>query len=211
MGSNTTSFIRSIAVIPAKASTCMFSIRWILFMAHLLNLSKVFRTFERYWTMRLSLASYLPWICPTTCWESLHISSLEVYKVRARLNLARMASYLASLVEVGNPSRIACSNCSLVGDYKGRPILDPKGRDTPSKCSIYHPFLREFAHLWSFWGVSAMKSVMIYPFIASLGWYLILYSLSSMAYLSILSYRSGLCRMPLSGWFVSTVTWCAWI
>ena len=48
MGSNIASFIGSVAVIPAKASTCMFYIRWILLMAHLLNLSKVFHTFERY-------------------------------------------------------------------------------------------------------------------------------------------------------------------
>ena len=184
--------------------------REILLIAHLLNLSKVAYTFERCWAMRSSLASYSPWICPTTSWQSLHISSLEVDKVRARFSQARIASYSALLLEAGNLSRIACSNCSPIGDYKSRPIPDPKTWEAPSMFSIHHPFLREPTDCWNFGGVPAMKSAITCPFIANLGWYLIPYSLSSMAYLIILSYRSGLCRMILSGWFVSTVTWWAW-
>ena len=210
MGNNTASFIGRVATIPTKESTCTFSMSGILLMTHLLNLSKLACTFERYRAMHSSLASYFPWICPMTSWESLHIFNLAIDKVRARLNTTRIISYSASLLEVGNPSRIVCFSYSLVDDCKRRPIPDPETLDAPSKWSIHHPFLRESVSWDGFWGTLAIKLDMTYPFTASLGWYSISYSLSSMAHLSILLDRFGLWKMLLSGCFMSMITWWAW-
>ena len=207
MGNNIASFIGRVATIPTKESACTFSMLGILLMTHLLNLSKLACTFERYWAMRLSLASYSPLIFQMTSWESLHIFNLAIDKVRARLNPARIASYSASLLEAGNPSQIVCFSYSLVSDCKRRPIPDPETLDAPSTWSVHHPSLREFASWDGFWGTLAIKSDMTYPFIASLGWYSISYSLSSMTHLSILLDKFGLWKMLLSGYFVSTITW----
>ena len=76
-------------------------------------------------------------------WESLYISNLVADKVRARSNPSSIASYLASLLEAGNPSRIACSICSSIGDCKRRPISDPKTLDAQSTWSIHYLYLRE--------------------------------------------------------------------
>ena len=57
---NIASFIGRVAAIPTKASTCTFFVREILLIAHLLNMSKVAYTFERYHAMRWSLALYSP-------------------------------------------------------------------------------------------------------------------------------------------------------
>ena len=62
----------------------------------------------------------------------LHILILAVAKVKTRSNPTRIASYLTSLLEAGKPSRIAYSSCSLVGDCKIRPILEPEALDAPS-------------------------------------------------------------------------------
>ena len=59
--------------------------------------------------------------------------------MRARFSSARITSYLALLLEAGNPSQIACSSCSLVGDRKSIPIPDPKTQEAPPTCS----FLKE--------------------------------------------------------------------
>ena len=193
--SNTAFFIRSIAAIPTKASTCTFSVRGILLMAYLLNLSKMSHTLERYWAMRPFLASFSPWICPITSWESLHISSLDANRARARFNPDRMTSYSTSLLESGNPSRIAYSSCSLVGDCKRRPTPDPETRDAPSTWRIHHPSSLGLTSWDDFWGISAMKSTMTCPFMANLGWYLISYSLNSMTRFGILSDMSGLCKI----------------
>lgn len=132
MGSDTASFTERVVAIPVRASTYMFSMRGILLMVYLLNLSKLARTFQRYRAMRSSLASYFPRICLMTSWESLHISNLAADKVRARFNPTRIASYSTSLLEAGNLSRITCSNCSSVGDCKKRLIPAPEIWDAPS-------------------------------------------------------------------------------
>ena len=82
--------------------------------------------------MRSSLTSYFLKICPMTSWKSLHIFNIDADKVRARFNSTRIASYSTSLLEVGNPSLIAYSNCSLVGDCKRRPIPALENRDALS-------------------------------------------------------------------------------
>ena len=71
-----------------------------------------------------------------------------------------MASYLASLLDDGNLSQMACSNCSLVGDYKRRPTMDPEDRETPSTCKVHHPSLPDLLSREGCRGTSAMKSVM---------------------------------------------------
>ncbi|RVW56790.1 hypothetical protein CK203_082750 [Vitis vinifera] len=48
---------------------------------------------------------------------------------RARSNPDKMASYSASLLEAGNPSRMACSRCSPVGDCSRSPTPDPDDRE----------------------------------------------------------------------------------
>ena len=206
MGSNIAPFIGRVVAIPAKVSACTFFVWGILLTAHSLNLSKLACTFEMYWAMRSSLAPYSPWICLTTSWESLHISNFVIDKMRAKVNLTKITSYSASLLETRNPSQIAYSSCSLVGDCKRRPILDLRALDAQSMWSIHHPSSRESTIWDGFWGSSAIKPTMTYPFISSLGWYLIPYSLTSIVHLSILPDRSSLCKMLLSGWFVSIVT-----
>ena len=62
----------------------------------------------------------------------LHILILAVAKVKTGFNSTRIASYLTSLLEARKPSRIAYSSCSLVGDCKIRPILEPKALDASS-------------------------------------------------------------------------------
>lgn len=148
--------------------------------------------------MRLSLASYSPWMCLTMSWESLRISSWEAEKASARHSLDMIASYSTSLLNVGNPSRMACSNYSLIGVCRRRPTSDPDARDAPSTLRIHHPSLHGSVSCED-WGVSAIKSAITWLFMDNLGWYLIPYSLKSIAHLSILPDRSSLCKILLRG------------
>ncbi|RVX21416.1 hypothetical protein CK203_001728 [Vitis vinifera] len=66
--------------------------------------------------------------------------SLETDRARARSNPDRMTSYSASLLEAGNPSRIACSRCSPVGDCSKSPTPDPDDREAPSTRKVHHSF-----------------------------------------------------------------------
>ncbi|RVW41143.1 hypothetical protein CK203_069845 [Vitis vinifera] len=63
--------------------------------------------------------------------------SLETDRARARSNPDRMASYSASLFKAGNPSRMACSRCSPIGDCSRSPTPDPDDHEAPST-----PFFR---------------------------------------------------------------------
>ena len=143
-------------------------------------------------------------------WELLHIFNLIVAKVKAKSSSSKIASYLASLLEVGKPSRITCSSSSPVGDCKIRPTPTLEALDAPSTWSIHHSSLGESTKWDGFWGSSAIKSTMTCHFNVSLGWYLIPYSLNSMTHFSIRLNMSGLCEVLLSGWFVSIITWWAW-
>ncbi|KAL6333061.1 hypothetical protein AAG906_028244 [Vitis piasezkii] len=49
-----------------------------------------------------------------------------------------MTSYSASLLEAGNPSRMACSRCSPVGDCSRSPTPDPDDREAPSTRKVHH-------------------------------------------------------------------------
>ena len=121
--------------------------------------------------------------------------SLEAESANVRFNLDRMASYSASLFDVGYPSRIACSSCSSAGDFRRRPTPDPNDQEASSTCKIYHPDLPN-SMLWvGCRGISTMKSTMTCPFMDNLSWYSISYSLNSMAHWSILPYMFGLCKI----------------
>ena len=210
MGNNIASFTRSVATTPTKASTCMFSVRGILLITYSFSWFKMSRTLVKYWDIRSSLASYFPWICPTTSWESLQISSLDAESASVRFNPDMMASYSVSLLDAENSSRMACSNCSLVDDHKKRPTPDPEDRQAPLTYRVYHPSLPGFLCQEGCWGTSAMKSTMTCHLIDNLDWYSISYSLNSMAHFSILPNRSGLCKMLMKGWLVSTTIGSAW-
>ncbi|KAL6321307.1 hypothetical protein AAG906_016341 [Vitis piasezkii] len=58
--------------------------------------------------------------------------TLRSKRARARSNPDKMTSYSASLLEAGNPSRMACSRCSPVGDCSRSPTPDPDDREAPS-------------------------------------------------------------------------------
>ncbi|RVW98098.1 hypothetical protein CK203_029017 [Vitis vinifera] len=58
--------------------------------------------------------------------------SLETDRARARSNPDKMASYSASLLEAGNPSRMTYSRCSPVGDCSRSPTPDLDDREAPS-------------------------------------------------------------------------------
>ncbi|KAL6319831.1 hypothetical protein AAG906_036896 [Vitis piasezkii] len=119
--------------------------------------------------------------------DSPFIMSLEVASASTRFNPNIMASYSASLFDAENSNRMACSNCSPIRDCRRSPTLDPNDREAPS----------------TYWGTSAMKSAMTYPFMDNLGWYSISYLLNSMAHFSILPDRFGLCKILRRGWLLS--------
>ncbi|RVW26961.1 hypothetical protein CK203_098767 [Vitis vinifera] len=107
---------------PARASARPFSIRLIFSIVHSVNCCKV----------------------------SLTLASLETDRARARSNPDRMASYSASLLEAGNPDRMACSRCSPIGGCSRSPTPDPNDREAPSTRKVHH-----FLHLvpgvgWAF-------------------------------------------------------------
>ncbi|RVX16867.1 hypothetical protein CK203_003319 [Vitis vinifera] len=64
--------------------------------------------------------------------------SLETDSARARSNPDRMASYSASLLDAENPSRMACSRCSPVGDCNKSPTPEPDEREAPSTRRVHH-------------------------------------------------------------------------
>ncbi|RVX08479.1 hypothetical protein CK203_014135 [Vitis vinifera] len=66
------------------------------------------------------------------------IRSLETDSARARSNPDRMASYSASLLDAENPSRMACSRCSPVGDCNKSPTPEPDEREAPSTRRVHH-------------------------------------------------------------------------
>ena len=123
---------------PAKASARLLSARLIFSIVHSVNCCKVFLTLAKYRAMRASLASYSSWTCFTTSCESLKIRSLETDRARARSNPDKIASYSASLLEAENPSRMACSKCSPVGDCSKSPIPEPDDREAPSTRRVHH-------------------------------------------------------------------------
>ena len=55
----------------------------------------------------------------------------------ARSIPARIATYSASLLDVGKSNHIACSNLSPIGALSCKPILAPIFQETQSKLRIY--------------------------------------------------------------------------
>ena len=141
IGNRMASLMGREAVIPAKASARPLSARSIFSIVHSVNCCKVFLTLAKYRIMRASLASYSFWTCLTTSCESLKIRSLETDRARARSNPDKIASYSASLLEAENPSRMAYSKCSPVGDCSRSPIPELDEREAPSTRRVHHSFL----------------------------------------------------------------------
>ena len=153
------------------------------------KLPKRYLTRVTYFAIRGSRDSYFTFTCPTTNWESLRIMSLLVNIAAASSIPSMMASYSDSLFEALKPSRISCSILSRLRDFSCRLMLAPVYRDAPSTLRVHQLKLSE--HL-SVWGISARKSARTCPFIANLGLYWIMYSLSSTAQRAILPDNSGL-------------------
>lgn len=116
-------------------------------------------------------------------------------KCECKVYSDRMASYSASLLNVRNLSRMTCSNCSPIGDRRKRPTSDPEDWEASSTYKVHHPSLPDSMPRAGCWGTLAMKSTITCPFMDNLDWYSIPYSLNSMAHFSILSDRSGLCKI----------------
>ncbi|RVW81468.1 hypothetical protein CK203_035182 [Vitis vinifera] len=98
------------------------------------------------------------------------IRSLETDRARARSNPDKMASYSASLLEAENPSRMACSKCSPVGDCSRSPTPEPDEREAPSTRRVHHSCLLDS---WCWLGLreySSTKSAITWPFMDNLGW-----------------------------------------
>ena len=70
-----------------------------------------------YFAIQGSRDSYSVFICPTTNWESLQITSLSANIVVSSSIPTRMASYSDSLYETLKPSRIGFSILSPLGDF----------------------------------------------------------------------------------------------
>ena len=119
---------------------------------------------------------------------------------------ARIASYSASLLDVGKSNRIAYSILSSVGALSCKPKLAPICREAPSTLRIHQSTLLEST---SCWGISTKKSANINSFIAKWGLYRIPNSLSSIARQAILLDKSGLFIVHYKGRLVSTMIGCA--
>ena len=128
-----------------------------------------FCTFSKYLVMRSSLASYSFSICPTTSWESLWILTFEAFRVVARPNPDRMASYSASLFEAGKSRRMDCSSHSPFGALRRSPTPDPDEWEAPSTCRDYQSSKVDSLSGARALGNSTIKSAMTYPFRDSLG------------------------------------------
>ena len=119
---------------------------------------------------------------------------------------ARIASYSASLLVARKSNRIAYFILSLVMALSYKPTPAPVCREAPSALRIHQSALPGSV---SCWGISAKKSVNIYPFIAKRGLYWMPNSLSSIPHLAILPDKLGLCIMLHKGRLVSSTIGCA--
>ena len=149
--------------------------------------------------MRSSFVSYSRWIYLIISWKSLLISNLVVTSVKVRSSSVRITSYSTTLLEVEKLRQIACFINSPISDCKIRLTPDPDTLDALSTWSVHHCSLGWSTRCACFLGSSAIKLVITYPFSDNLGWYLILYSLNSIAHFSICHDRSSLCRVTRSG------------
>ena len=101
----------------------------------------------------------------------------------------RVASYSASLLDMGKSNRIACSILSLVGALNCKPTQTLVCREAPSTLRIHQSALLGFL---SCWGISAKNFANTSPFIAKRDLYWIPNPLSSLAHRPILLDKSGL-------------------
>ena len=156
--------------------------------------------------MHWSRVSYSPFTCLTTSWESLCMMIFSKDTKLARFIWARIASYSASLLDAGKSNHIACSILSPIGALSCKLTLAPICREATPTLRIHQSTLPEST---SCCGISAKKSINIYPFIAKRGLYWIPNSLSSIAHQAILPYKLGLYMVLRRGRLVSSMIRCA--
>ena len=116
------------------------------------------------------------------------------------------ASYSASLLDVWNPNLSAYSMSIPSGEVRIRPAPLPCAFEAPSTESFQ---VEKSVAAWASLAGSAdansmTESAKTCPFIAVFGLYLILNSLSSMAYFISLPEVSGLCNTCFIGYSVGT-------
>ena len=153
---------------------------------------------SRYHSICSYFASYSHWICSTISWESLLISNLVEANIRARSSPTSTTSYSASLLEVGKLRRIAYSISFPVGDCRTKPTPDPGTSNAPSTWSVLHCSLRQSIGCICFWGSSVIKSTITCLSKDNHDWYLIPYSLNSIAHFNIRPDRFDLCKVTQS-------------
>ena len=120
----------------------------------------------------------------------------------ARSISARIASYLASLLDVGKSNRIAYSILSPIGALSCKTTPAPIFWEAPSTLRIHRSALPRSASCYG-------TSTNIFPFIPKWGLYWIPNPLSSIAHRVILLDKSGLCMVLRRGRLVRTMIRCS--
>ena len=175
-----------------------------------LNLFTRRLTLLRYFFIRSSLASYVPFTWPITNWESPWTNFDSAPRDFANSNPLRKASYSTSLLGAGYYGWTLYFNSSPSGDCKTTPIPLVCSVDDPSTW-MTHVLTSSIMSKSSWLGVnSAMKSTRTCAFIAFLGWYLMSNSLSSIAHWISHPKAFNLFISILSGWSVITLMMWAW-
>ena len=128
------------------------------------ELSSRILTRHTYLVMRWSRVSYSLFTCPTTNRESLCMMIFSKDMKISRSILARIASYSASLLDVGNSNRIAYSILSRIGALSCKPTPTPVCRKAPSTLRIHQSALLGSR---SCWRIVAKKFTNTCPFIAT--------------------------------------------
>ena len=172
------------------------------------SLAKQDSTPLRWQLIRSSLASYSCWICSTTIWESLPISTFDAASAKASSRPTIIASYSTSLLDAGKSRQTDYSRGFPIKESSTSPTPASNTRDALFTCKI-HQWLMVLV-CTHFLGSLTIKFARIWPFSDKCGLYCMSYSLNSIAHFIIRPDRSGLCKVTFNGWFVKIVTWCAW-
>ena len=168
-----------------------------------------FLTLFRYFFIRSSFVSQVPFTWPMTSYESLWTTTESTPIALAKFKPMMRASYSALLLVAWNCRRDAYFRQSPFGDLKIISIPPTCCVDDPSTWTIHcgAPLL----FCWSLVGVNlAIKSASTWAFIASCGWYFTSNSLSSIAYWINCPIASNLFMAFLSGWSIMTLMTWAW-
>ena len=178
------------AATTSKASAFSFEPLGICSSFQAIKLSSRSLTRHTYLAMHWSRVLYSPFTCPTTSWESL---CMMIFSEDTEIEMSiqvRIASNLASLLDVGKFNCVACSILSPVGDLSYKPTSTPIYREASPTLRIHQSALPKYV---SCWVISAKNSSNIYYFITKQGLYWIPNWLSLISHQAILPGKSGLC------------------